>query len=42
VREVTIASTLQRILLDVGQIGSDLTWLPGGGAALAVLVTEMT
>jgi PmbA protein len=42
VREVTIASTLQRILLDVGEIGSDLTWLPGGGAGLTLLVTEMT
>jgi PmbA protein len=42
VREVTIASTLQRILLDVGEIGADLTWLPGGGAGLTLLVTEMT
>jgi PmbA protein len=42
VREMTIASTLQRILLDVGEIGSDLTWLPGGGAGLTLLVTEMT
>ena len=42
VREVTIASTLQRILLDVGEIGSDLTWLPGGGAGMTLLVTEMT
>lgn len=42
VREVTIASTLQRILLDVGEVGSDLTWLPGGGAGLTLLVNEMT
>ena len=42
VREVTIASTLQRILLDVGEIGSDLIWLPGGGAGMTLLVTEMT
>jgi PmbA protein len=42
VREVTIASTLQRILLDVGEIGADLTWLPGGGAGLTLLVSEMT
>jgi PmbA protein len=41
VREVTIASTLQRILLDVGEIGSDLTWLPGGGG-MTLLVNEMT
>ena len=42
VREVTIASTLQRILLDVGEIGSDLTWLPGGGAGMTLLVSQMT
>jgi PmbA protein len=41
VREVTIASTLQRILLDVGEVGSDLTWLPGG-AGMTLLVNEMT
>ena len=32
VREVTIASTLQRMLLDIVEIGGDLTWLPGGAA----------
>ena len=42
VREVTIASTLQRMLLDVDQVGSDLTWLPGGAAGVTLLVGEMT
>jgi PmbA protein len=42
VREITIASTLQRMLHDVGAIGADLTWLPGGGAGLTLLVGEMT
>jgi PmbA protein len=42
VREVTIASTLQRMLLAVGEVGSDLTWLPGGGAGMTLLVDEMT
>jgi PmbA protein len=42
VREVTIASTLQRMLLDVGEVGADLTWLPGGGAGVTLLVNEMT
>ena len=38
VREVTVASTLQRILLDVVAIGNDLTRLPGiaAGQTLAV------
>jgi PmbA protein len=42
VREVTIASTLQRILQDVLAVGADLTWLPGGGAGMTLLVADMT
>jgi PmbA protein len=42
VREVTIASTLQRMLLDITEIGNDLTYLPGAIAAMTVLVSEMT
>ena len=42
VREVTIASTLPRMLLDVVAVGSDLTWLPGPIAGATVLVGEMT
>ena len=41
VREVTVASTLQRILLDVAEVGSDLTWLPGSAAGVTLLVAEM-
>jgi PmbA protein len=41
VREVTVASTLQRMLFDL-EAASDLTWLPGGAAGMTVLVTEMT
>jgi PmbA protein len=42
VREVTIASTLQRMLLDVVEVGNDLTFLPGAVAGQTVLVGEMT
>jgi len=42
VREVTIASTLPRMLLDLAEIGSDLAWLPGGAAGQTVLISEMT
>jgi len=42
VREITIASTLQRMLLDVAAVGADLTWLPGGAAGLTLLLTDMT
>ena len=41
VREVTIASTLPRMLLDVAEVGSDLTWLPGG-SGLTLLLSDMT
>jgi PmbA protein len=42
VREVTIASTLQRILHDVVAVGADLTWLPGGAAGMTLLVGDMS
>ncbi len=42
VREVTIASTLQRMLLDVADVGADLTFLPGAVAGMTLLLSEMT
>lgn len=42
VREVTIASTLQRMLLDVVEVGADLVFLPGAAAGLTLLIGEMT
>ena len=42
VREVTIASTLQRILHDIVAVGADLTWLPGGAAGMTLLVGDMS
>jgi PmbA protein len=41
VREVTIASTVPRMLLDVVDIGSDLTWLPGAAVGLTLAVGDM-
>ena len=41
VRGVTIASTVPRMLLDVVEVGSDLTWLPGAAVGLTLLVGEM-
>jgi len=41
VREVTVASTFQRMLLDL-EVGNDLQWLAGGAAAITLLVPEMT
>ena len=41
VREVTVASTFQRMLLDL-EVGNDLQWLAGGAAAVTILVPEMS
>lgn len=42
VREVTIASTLQRMLLDVVAVGADLEWLPGGDAGASLALRDVT
>ena len=42
VREVTIASTIQRMLLDVVAVGSDLEWLPGSAAGVTLAVGDMS
>ena len=42
IREITIASTLQRMLLDVMAVGSDLTWLPMSAAGVSLVVAEVT
>ena len=42
VREITIASTLQRMLLDIVHVGNDLRWLPGGGAGMTLLIGDMS
>ncbi len=41
-REATIASTLQRMLLDVGEVGADHEWLPGGAAGVTLVVHDIS
>ena len=41
VREVTVASTLQRLLLDIAAVGADLEWLPGGDAMPTIVIGEV-
>jgi PmbA protein len=41
VREATIASTLQRMLLDLVAIGGDREWLPGGAAGLTLVIGDV-
>jgi PmbA protein len=42
VREVTVASTLQRMLQDLVEIGADLRWLPGVAAGQTLAIADMT
>jgi PmbA protein len=42
VRELTIASTIQRLLLDIQGIGADLEWLPMSAAGVSVVVADIT
>jgi PmbA protein len=41
VREVTIASTIQRMLLNVVAVGSDLEWLPGAASGLTLAIDDV-
>jgi PmbA protein len=41
VREVTVASTLQRMLQSVVDIGDDLRWLPGTAAGQTLAIADM-
>ena len=42
VREVTIASTLQRLLMNVIEVGSDLKWLPMHAAGVSIAIDDVT
>ncbi|MEM8747254.1 MAG: TldD/PmbA family protein [Actinomycetota bacterium] len=42
VREFTIASTLQRMLLDVVEVGSDIDWLPMRAAGMSLVIRDIT
>ncbi|MGD0393121.1 MAG: TldD/PmbA family protein [Acidimicrobiales bacterium] len=41
VREITVASTLQRMLLSLVAVGADLEWLPGIAAGQTLAVADM-
>jgi len=42
VREITIASTIQRMLQHVSFIGGDLEWLPGSAAGVTLAIDDMS
>jgi PmbA protein len=41
VREVTIASTLQRMLLGIEAVGADLEWLPSGTGSVTLVIGDI-
>ncbi len=42
VREFTIASTLQKMLVDVIEVGADLEWLPMRAAGVTLVIDDVT
>jgi PmbA protein len=42
IREFTIASTLQRMLLDIVDIGGDIDWLPMRAMGLSLVIRDVT
>jgi PmbA protein len=42
VREVTIASTLQRLLQDISAVGAELEWLPSGAGCSPLVIGEVS
>ena len=41
VREFTIASTLQRMLMDVVEVGGDIDWLPSRAAGVSLVINDV-
>ena len=40
-REFTIASTLQRMLLDIAEVGADVDWLPMRAAGVSLVIHDV-
>jgi PmbA protein len=41
VREVTIASTIQRMLQHIVAVGSDVEWLPGAATGVTLAIDDI-
>jgi PmbA protein len=39
---MTMASTLQRLLLDIREVGGDFEWLPGGDGACSLVIDDVS
>jgi PmbA protein len=42
VREITLASTIQRLLLGIREVGADLEWLPGGTGSATLVIDDVS
>lgn len=42
IKEATLASTLQRLLMDVSAVGADVEWQPGGTGGVTLLIPGVT
>jgi PmbA protein len=42
IKEFTIASTLQRMMKDVVEVGGDVDWLPMGAAGVSLVIRDVT
>jgi PmbA protein len=42
IREFTIASTLQKMLLDIAEVGGDLEWLPMSATGVSLVIHDVT
>ena len=41
-REMTVASTLQRLLLDIREVGGDFEWLAGGDGVCSLVIEDVS
>ncbi|MGD9795986.1 MAG: metallopeptidase TldD-related protein, partial [Acidimicrobiia bacterium] len=41
IKEFTIASTLQKMLLDVVEVGGDVEWLPMSAAGVSLVINDV-
>lgn len=42
VRELTVASTIQRMLHDIVAVGTDFEWLPSGDGAVSLVIDDIS
>jgi len=42
VREITVASTIQRMLSDIAEVGGDAEWLPGGDFLASLVIPDVS